>query len=129
VLQKKAKTTDFLNVLLPFSGEKNPWKMESIGTSAQRLVLQNKEVLVSGPSADGLLMVNGQCGVVSRPNGLEQSYALIEGTELARKGQTLISSSLKTSVWTRRYSTTVNALVSLKDKRASFDLKPWPGDD
>lgn len=128
VLQKKAKTTDFLNVLLPFSEEKNPWTTESVGASAQRLVLHKKEVLVSGPSTDGLLRVDGQCGVVSRLNGMDQTYALIEGTELARNGQTLISSRLKTSVWEGRYSTTVNGLVSLNDKRASFDLKPWPGD-
>ena len=129
VLQKKAKTTDFLNVLLPFSGEKNPWTMETIGASTRRLVLQNKEVLVSGPSADELLTVDGQCGVISRLNGLDQTYALIEGTELARNGQTLISSKLKTIVWTGRYSIAVNGLVSLNDKRASFDLKPWPGDE
>ncbi len=128
VVQKKAKTTDFLNVLLPFLGEKNPWTMESIGTSAQRFVLQDKEVLVSGPSRDGLLKVDGQCGVVSRLNGMDQIYALIEGNELARNGQTLISAKLKAIVWTGRYSTAVNGLVSLNDKRASFELKPWPGD-
>jgi hypothetical protein len=129
VLQKKAKATDFLNVLLPFSGEKNPWTIESVGPSAQRLVLSEKEVLVSGSSADGPLRVDGQCGVVTQIHGSDQSYALIEGTALTRKGQVLISSALQTNVWTGRYAPAVNALVSLPDKRASFDLRPWPLDD
>ena len=128
VLQKKAKTTDFLNVLLPFATVQNPWSMEAIGKSAKRLTLDKKEVLVSGASTDGPLTVEGQCGVVSRLAGVDQTYALIEGTGLARKGETLIATSLNTPVWQGRYPTTVNALVSLTDKRASIDLRPWPGD-
>ncbi|HEY5329351.1 MAG TPA: heparinase II/III family protein [Acidobacteriaceae bacterium] len=129
VLAKKAKTTDFLNVLLPFSAEGNRWSVENVGASARRLVLKDKEVLVSGEAVGGPLTVNGQCGVVSRRNGQDQTYALIEGTGLARKGQGLISSTLKTPVWADRYPATLNALVSLPDKRASFDLRPWPLDD
>ena len=128
ILQKQAKTTDFLNVLLPFTGEKNPWTTAKIGASASHLTLNDKEVLVSGESSDRALAVNGQCGVVSRQNGHDQTYALIEGTELTRNGQTLISSTLNTPVWKDRFSTKLNALVSLADKRATFDLKPWPGD-
>jgi hypothetical protein len=67
--------------------------------------------------------------VVTQLHGSDQSYALIEGTALARKRQVLISSALQTNVWTGRYAPTVNALVSLPDKRASFDLRPWPLDD
>ncbi|HZL28918.1 MAG TPA: heparinase II/III family protein [Acidobacteriaceae bacterium] len=129
VLAKKAKTTDFLNVLLPFSAENNRWSVENVGASARRLTLKDKEVLVAGESADGPLVVKGQCGVVSRRNGRDRTYALIEGTGLARKGQGLISSTLKTTVWADRYPATMNALVSLPDKRASFDLRPWPLDD
>ena len=128
ILAKKAKTMDFLDVLMPFSSEKNPWMVENTGTSSRRLALNGKEVLVSSASQDGPLTVRGQCGVVSRRNGADETYALIEGTELARKGQTLVSSSLKTEVWKGRYESTLNALVNLKDKKASFDLKPWPGD-
>lgn len=128
ILQKKAKTTDFLNVLLPFSGEKNPWATERLGDAAQRLVSQDKEVLVSGPSSDGVLHVDGQCGVVSRLHGVDQTYALIEGRDLTRSGEVLLSSTLNTPVWKGRYSTAFNALVSLKDKRASVELKPLPGD-
>jgi hypothetical protein len=129
VLQKKAKDTDFLNVLLPFIGEKNPWSIESVGASARRLTLNDKQVLVSGRSAEAPLTVNGQCGVVSQVKGQDQSYALMEGTELARQGQPLITSTLNTKAWAGRFPATVNALVSLQDKRASFDLRPWPGDD
>ena len=128
ILASKAKTTDFLDVLIPFSSNKNPWTIESTGPSSRRLALDDKEVLVSGTSQDGPLVVSGQCGVVSRHKGADETYALIEGTELGRKGQLLISSSLKTEVWKGRYEPTMNALVSLKDKKASFDLKPWPGD-
>src|SRR6202012_4992752 len=102
---------------------------EKVGASARRLVLKDKEVLVSGESADGPLTVGGQCGVVSRRSGQDQTFALIEGTRLVRKGQPLISSTLKTPVWADRYPATMNALVSLPDKRASFDLRPWPLDD
>lgn len=128
VLQKKAKTTDFLNVLLPFSGENNRWTVESLGASSRKLTLKDRQVVVSGTSADGPLTVAGQCGVVSQQSGRDRSYALIEGTGLARKGQSLISSTLKTAVWADRYPATINALVSLADKRASLDLRPWPLD-
>jgi len=128
ILQKKAKTTDFLNVLIPFSAAQNPWTMEAVGKSAQRLVLDKKEVLVSGESAEGPLTVEGQCGMVSRLGAVDQTYALMEGTGLSRRGETLIATSLDTPVWKGRYPTTVNALVSLADQRASIDLRPWPGD-
>lgn len=128
ILQQKAKATDFLNVLLPFAGEKNPWTSEALSPTARRLKLLDKEVLVSGESDDRAMSVRGQCGVVSRLKGEDQTYALIEGTELTRDGKTLVSTSLNTPVWKDRYSTKVNALVSLADKRAAFDLKPWPGD-
>ena len=128
ILQKQAKTTDFLNVLVPFAGDKNPWITTKLSPSATRLTLNDKAVTVSGESADRVLTVKGQCGVVSQLSGTDQTYALIEGTELTRNGQTLVSSTLDTPVWKDRYSTKLNALVSLADKRATFDLKPWPGD-
>lgn len=128
ILQKQAKSTDFLNVLLPFSGDKNPWTVAKISPAAQRLTMNDKEVLVSGESADRAISVAGQCGVVSRQNATDQTYALIEGTKLSRAGQTLLSSVLNTPVWKARYSTKINALISLVDKRAAIDLKPWPGD-
>jgi hypothetical protein len=128
ILQKKAQSTEFLNVLLPFRGEMNPWKSESLGGSARRLSNGKKEVVLTGPSVAGMLTTDGQCGIVSRQAGRDETYALIEGTDLSRAGQTLIASSLKTTVWAGRYEATLNALVSLKDKRASFELRPWPGD-
>jgi len=66
--------------------------------------------------------------MVSRLGAVDQTYALMEGTGLSRRGETLIATSLDTPVWKGRYPTTVNALVSLADQRASIDLRPWPGD-
>lgn len=128
VLAKKAKTTDFLNVLLPFSGSSEPWKTERLSDAAEQLTLGERSVLVSGRSTAGPLAVDGQCAVVSTSVERSQSYALIEGTSLRRGNQTLITSSLPTRVWEGRYATTLNALVSLDDKRAAIDLRPWPGD-
>jgi hypothetical protein len=128
ILQKKAESTEFLNVLLPFTGEKNPWKSESLDGSARRLSRGDEEVLLTGPGVHATLTTDGQCGVVSRQAGRDETYALIEGTGLSGAEQTLIASSLKTTVWAGRYDTRINALVSLKEKRASFELRPWPGD-
>lgn len=128
VLQQKAATTDFLNVLLPFSGASDPWKIERVDASTRRLQLGEKNLLVAGRDADGPLGVTGECGVLEREQGEDASYALIEGTELRADGMVLVSSTLSTPVWKGWYSTTLNALVSLKDQRASFDLRPWPGD-
>lgn len=129
ILQQKAKNTDFLNILLPFSGKENPWSVEQAGNSIRRIRQDEKEILVAGRDAEGQLSVSGQCGMLSRSGSVEQSYALIEGTSLRSEGNLLISVSLATPVWNGLYSTALNALVSLKDKRASFDLKPWPGDE
>lgn len=128
VLQQKATTTDFLNVLLPFSGASDPWRIEHVDESTRRLQLGRKDVLVAGGDATGPLGVAGESGVLDREGGEDASYALIEGTELRAQGKVLVSSTLSTPVWKGLYSTTMNALVSLKDKRASFDLRPWPGD-
>ena len=128
VLSKKAKTTDFLNVLLPFNNPANRWSVKSEGPAARRMTLNDKEVLVSGESSTGPLAVTGQCGMVSSQKGQDQSFALIEGTSLMRNGESLISSSLNTPVWAGRYPATIDALVSLKDKRASISMRPWPLD-
>lgn len=128
VLQQKAATTDFLNVLLPFSGTSDPWRIERVDASTRRLQMGDKEVLVGARDAAGPLEVAGECGVLEREHGEDTSYALIEGTTLRAQGRVLVSSTLSTPVWKGWYSTTLNALVSLKDRRASFDLRPWPGD-
>ncbi|MES2390176.1 MAG: heparinase II/III family protein [Acidobacteriota bacterium] len=128
ILQKQAATTDFLNVLMPFSTATNPWKMESLSSTSQRLTLNNKQVLVTGTSTTGALTTNGQCGVLSSSSGHNESFALIEGTSLSQDNHPLITTKLATPVWGDRYPATVNALVSLTDKRASFDLTPWPLD-
>ena len=128
ILQKQAATTDFLNVLLPFTSATNPWKMERVNPSSQRLTLNNKQVVVTGASSTGPLTTNGQCGVLSQTSGRNESFALIEGTSLAHDGHALITTTLATPLWASRYPATVNALVSLTDKRASFDLRPWPLD-
>ncbi|MEO6828510.1 MAG: heparinase II/III family protein, partial [Acidobacteriaceae bacterium] len=128
ILGKKAKTTDFLNVLVPYSSEKNPWTEVALSPSARRLTLNGKQVDISGRSEGGALTVVGQCGVVTSNSGNDESYALTEGTELRAGKQILVSAFLKTERWNGRYLPTLNALVSLQDKRASFDLKPWPGD-
>ena len=128
VFGKTARTTDFLNVLVPYSSEKNPWTEVTLGASARRLTLNGKQVDISGQSVTGPLTVAGQCGVVTSNSGNQESYALIEGTKLRAGNQVLVSAFLKTDRWTGRYVPALNALVSLKDKRASFDLKPWPGD-
>jgi hypothetical protein len=129
ILQQKAKNADFLNVLLPFSGDSNPWSMTQEGNDTRRFSQGSREVLVAGRDAQGTLSLSGQCGMVERSGIDEQSYALIEGTSLHADAKTLIVASLSTPVWKGLYSTELNALVSLKDKRASFDLKPWPGDE
>jgi hypothetical protein len=129
ILQQKAKSTDFLNILLPYSEAENPWSVVQEGRSIRRIQQGEKEILVAGRDAEGRLSVTGQCGMLARMGSAEQSYALIEGTALRSQGELLLSSSLATPVWNGLYSTTLNALVSLKDKRASFDLKPWPGDE
>lgn len=129
ILQQKAKSTDFLNILLPYSGVENPWSVVQEGSSIRRIRQGEKEILVAGRDAEGKLSVTGQCGMLARTGSAEQSYALIEGTALRSEGELLLSSSLATPVWNGLYSTALNALVSLKDKRASFDLKPWPGDE
>lgn len=128
VLQHKASTTDFLNVLLPFAGAADPWSVERLDESTRRLRLGSKEVLVAGRDAKGVLSVTGECGVLSQAARKRQSYALIPGTELRAGDQVLVSSTLATPVWQGLYSTTLNALVSLPDHRASFDLRPWRGD-
>jgi len=128
ILQQKASSTDFLNVLLPFSGTTNPWHIESLSASTRRLQLGTKEVLVAGRDARGPLAVIGESGVLSSEGTESTSYALIEGTELRAGKDVLLSSALSTPVWKGLYSTTINALVSLTDHRASFDLRPWPGD-
>lgn len=128
VLQQKAATTDFLNVLLPFSGVSDPWSIEHVDESTRRLRLGEKDVLVAGRDATGPLEVAGESGVLDRERGEDASYALIEGTELRTHGKVLLSSMLSTPAWKGLYSTKMNALVSLKDQRASFDLRPWPGD-
>jgi hypothetical protein len=128
ILQQKASTTDFLNVLLPFTGANNPWSIERAGSDTRRLRQGRKEVLVAGRDAHGPLALAGECGVLSNEGSTLQSYALLEGTELRSEGKLLLAASLSTPVWKGLYSTTLNALVSLKDHRASFDLRPWPGD-
>lgn len=128
ILQKKAKSTDFLNVLMPFSGEENVWKTEAMGSAGRRLIAGDKEVLVAGAGVSGGLMTKGSCGVVERAGGSDRIFALVEGETLQHDGKTLVSSVLQTPVWRERFSPKLNALVSLTDKRAVFDLKPWPLD-
>lgn len=128
ILQQKASTTDFLNVLTPFTGATNPWRVEAVNAGTRRLQLGAKNVLVAGRDATGPLTVTGECGVLAKSGDATQSYALLEGTALRSGADTLLSATLDTLVWKGLYSTTLDALVSLKDHRASFDLRPWPGD-
>jgi hypothetical protein len=129
ILQQKAKDADFLNVLLPFSGEKNPWSIEKPDASTRRIQQGAKDVVVAGRDAEGELAVAGQCGMMESDDGELKSYGLIEGMSLKSNGKSLLTAELNTPVWKGLYSTRLNALVSLRDKRASFDLKPWPGDE
>ena len=128
VLKKRAKTTDFLNVLVPYEKDA-PLAASPLGNKGTRLTGKDTELLVSaGGNDDATLAVDGSFGVVRRDRGSVTSYALHHGHALALDQRELIKVELLSKEWEPFFDSAVTAAVSLADKRASISLPISPMD-
>jgi hypothetical protein len=128
VLKKNAKSTDFLNVLIPYQ-KQAPFVSTAMGSSGVRLTGKDSTLLVaSGGNEDTSLAVDGSFGVVRLEQGALTSYALHHGHNLALGSDNLIKVELLSKPWATFFDSAVTAAVSLPDHRASFSFPFSPLD-
>ncbi len=120
ILSKKAANTDFINVLMPFAGEKNDWISGKDRYGNNTFTQKNQEITV---------VRNGLAGAVRKVDGKITDYAVLEGTELKCDNRILISSRLENERWKERYNPAVNGVVNLTGKTAYFECKRRPGEE
>lgn len=123
VQSMRTKDADVIHVLMPFEGDKNPWKIASGDGAAATFSRDDRTIRVT-PSND-----DARCGVVAEKNGKLESYAVIDGTLLRDNGRTLLATSLATPVWRGRFSHKVSCAFSLPDRKACVECRPRPGED
>jgi len=128
VLKKNAKSTDFLNVLVPYEGEA-PFSSSALGTKGLKLTGKETTLLIaSGGNDDPTLGVDGVFGVARLDHGTLSSYTLQHGHGLTLGNDRLLQVELLSKGWNTFFDSAITAAVSLKDKRASFSFPPSPTD-
>lgn len=128
VLKQQAKTTDFLNVLVPY--QKNaPFATSPMGRKGVKLTGEGSSLLVAGGGNDDpSLVVDGDFGVVRLDHGKLASYALQRGHNILLDMVPLLKVELRSMEWEPFFDSRVTAAVSLEDRRASFSLPMAPMD-
>jgi Heparinase II/III-like protein/Heparinase II/III N-terminus len=128
VLKKNAKSTDFLNVLVPYEGNA-PYDSSALGTKGLKLTGKETTLLIAaGGNDDPALTVKGSFGVARLDHDVLVSYALDHGHELTLRNEPLLKVVLQSKDWDPFFDSTVTAAVSLKDRRASFSFPLSPTD-
>lgn len=128
VLKKEAKSTDFLNVLIPY-GKEAPFVSSAMGSTGVKLKGADSTLLVAaGGNDDPALTVDGTFGVARLDHDTLSGYALQHGHLLALGKERLLKVELVSKEWDPLFDSAVTAAVSLKDKRASFSFPPNPTD-
>ena len=129
VLGKKAKETDFLNVLIPYEKDV-PYSRSPLGTNGVKLTGDDSTLLIAaGGNNDPRLAVNGTFGVARLDHDELANYALDHGDLLSQGGQQLIKVELISKDWAPYFDSKVTGAVSLKDRRATFSLPDNPAID
>ena len=128
VIKKDAKSTDFLNVLIPYEKEA-PFVSSPMGTKGVKLKGADSMFLVAGGGNDDpALVVDGDFGVARLDQGQLSSYALGRGHGLKLNKQALLKVELLSKEWQPFFDSAVTAAVSLPDRRASFNFPRSPMD-
>lgn len=128
VIKKDAKSTDFLNVLIPYEKDA-PFVSSPMGNKGVKLKGAESVLLVaSGGNDDPALGVDGGFGVARLDQGRLTSYALGQGHGLKWDKQDLLTVELLSKEWKPFFDGAVTAAVSLADKRASFSFSRDPMD-
>ena len=126
VIKKDAKTTDFLNVLIPYE-KTSPYALSAMGTNGIKLSAPDSTLLVSGGSnKDSGLGVDGVFGVASIDHGVFSNYILQKGHSLSLGKDSLVKAELIAKEWEPFFDSAITAAVSLKDKRATFGVAENP---
>lgn len=125
----KAKTTQFLNILIPYTTPESPFQRKALGESGVQLDGSNSRIFVSaGANDDKALFVDGELGVVRQDGGALASYGLHHGHGLKLGNENLLKMELLSQPWAPWFDGAVTAVVSLPDRRASFSFPPTPSD-
>ena len=128
VIGKRAKTTAFLNVLIPYEKDA-PFAVSPMGSKGVKLTGSDSTLLVSGGGNDDpSLTVDGGFGLARIDRGNLSSYALQRGHGLALGKEPLLNAGLLSKEWAPFFNGALTAAVSLADKRASFSLPMAPMD-
>ena len=126
VIKKDAKSTDFLNVLVPYEKE-SPYTRSALGINGVKLSGSDSTILVAGGgNNDPSLGVNGVFGLVSLRQGTLTDYTLQEGHTLSLGNETLVKSELIRKEWAPYFNSAITVAVSLKEKRATFGVAENP---
>ena len=125
-LQSKAKKTDFLNVLIPYT-DQAPFSSVPLGSKGVKLTGTNSTVLVAARgNDDSALSVDGDLGVARLDQGKLSSYALHHGHSLKQGAEELVGVKLLTEEWAPFFESASTVAVSLVDRRASINIADNP---
>jgi hypothetical protein len=128
VLKKNARSTDFLNVLVPYE-KVSPFAVSPMGAKGARLTGKEATLLVtSSGNDDDSLSTDGSFAVARLDRGSLTSYALHHGFHLGLGGEELIKVELLSKPWEPFFDSAVTGAVSLADRRASFSFPLTPMD-
>ncbi len=126
VQSQKAKNTNFLNVLIPYKGN-SPYLTTNLGDNGKSIKGNDQEILVSkGNNSDKTVETNGSLGIVSLQKEQLSTYCVNNGSTLKYKNELLFESKLAKYENEYNLSSTVIAVVSIVDKKASITIKPAP---
>lgn len=125
VQAKKADTTSFLNVLIPYQGE-TPYSVTALGARAKKLVAGSQEIFVAERMSDKNLDVDARFGVIRTVKGTPSEYVVKDGYRLALGKKELLTSKLRSQAWAPLYDHKVTGAVSVESKTATFVLNPNP---
>lgn len=128
VLKKTARTTDFLNVLVPYE-KAAPFAVSPMGAKGARLMGKDTALLVAcDGNNDASLTTDGSFAVARLDRGSLSSYALHHGFHLGLGNEALIKVELLSKPWEPFFDSAVTGAVSLVDHRASFSFPLSPMD-
>jgi hypothetical protein len=123
----RAANARFLNILLPFE-DTLPCEIKSLGEKGRQLLANDESIIISASdNNDRTLAADNGVGFVQTKKQTPLLFGLFGGTALEMRGEPLLSAKLKSTVWSSRYTLSLDAVVSLADKRASIGLPihPW----